>query len=119
MSDQDALWDRVYDSFKVHQIPGIDRTPQMALDRIAAKCIHLSFNDSNCVVQKKMLSLDDLRQLRTYHREDRPLREDGSIVVLVHAGQSFVIDGNKRVNKWAKAGSTEMRSVLIITPKGA
>jgi hypothetical protein len=117
MSDGDALWDQVRAAFEAHQIPGIDHTPQMALDRIAAKCIHLSFNDSNCTVREQALSLDDLRHLRCYHDNAHPERDGDSIVVLVHEGQRFVIDGNKRVNKWVKEGSTERRSALIIEPK--
>ena len=119
MSDTDALWVRVHAAFKAHQIPHIDLTPQMALNRIAAKCIHLSFDQSNCMVHEESLSIDDLRQLTRYPNEDPPQRDGGSIVVLVYEGQRFVIDGNKRVNKWLKEGSTELRSALIVEPHGA
>ena len=119
MSDTDALWERVRAAFGYHQIKGIDKTPQAALNRIAAKCIHVSFDPSNCTVHEEFLSLDDLRQLKRYHDKDRPLREDDPIVVLVYQGQRFVIDGNQRVNKWLKEGSTERRSALIIEPNGA
>ena len=104
MSETDAVWGRVRDAFKAHQIPGIDLTPQMALNRIAAKCIHLSFDPSNCRVYEESLSTDELRQLVRYHERDDPERDGGSIVVLVYKGQRFVIDGNKRVNKWVKGG---------------
>jgi len=117
MSNADALWKRVYDAFKWHQQPPRDPTPQAALNRIAAKCIRLSFDPSNCVVHEQFLSIDGLRQLKTYHNKDRPKRNGGSIVVLVHGGQKLVIDGNKRVNKWLNEASTERRSALIIEPK--
>lgn len=116
MSDTDALWVRVRAAFEAHQIPGIDHTPQMALDRIAAKCIHLSFNDSNCTVREECLLLDELRQLRRYHDNVHPKRDSGPIIVLVYEGQRFIIDGNKRVNKWVEQGSAEPRSALIIEP---
>ena len=120
MSDTDALWERVHDAFKAHQIEGIDHTTQMALDRIAAKCIRLSFNLLNCTVREEFLSLDDLRRLKRYdEKDDRPNRESGSIVVLVYKGERVVIDGNKRVNKWVKEGSSERRSALVIEPHGA
>jgi hypothetical protein len=117
MNDTDALWDRVRDAFKAHQIPGIDRTPQMALGRLAAKCILLSFNGSNCTVREEYLSLDELQQLIRYHDNAHAKRDGGPIVVLVYEGQRFVIDGNKRVNKWLKGGDTELRSALILEPK--
>ena len=119
MSDTDALWERVHDAFKAHQIEGIDHTTQMALDRIAAKCIRLSFNLLNCTVREEFLSLDELRQLKRYHDEDQPSQDWGSIVVLIYKGERVVIDGNKRVNKWVKKGSTELRSALVIEPHGA
>ncbi len=120
MSDTDALWNRVHAAFKAHQIPRIDLTPQMALNRIAAKCIHVSFDQSNCMVHEESLSLDDLRQLKRYdEKDDRPHREDGSIVVLVYEGERVVIDGRRRVNKWLKEVGIEPRSALIITPHSA
>ncbi len=119
MSDTDALWERVHDAFKAHQIEGIDHTTQMALDRIAAKCIRLSFNLLNCTVREEFLSLDDLRGLKRYHDEDQPSQDWGSIVVLIYKGERVVIDGNKRVNKWVKNGSAELRSALVIEPHGA
>lgn len=120
MSDPDALWARVYAAFEGHKQPPIDPTPQATLDRIAAKCIHVSFNRSNCTVHEEFLSLDDLRQLKRYdEKDDRPHREDGSIVVLVYEGERVVIDGRRRVNKWLKEGSIEPRSALVITPHSA
>ena len=119
MSDPDALWARVYAAFEGHKQPPIDPTPQATLDRIAAKCIHVSFNRSNCTVREESLSLDDLRQLKRYdENDDRPNWEGGSIVVLVYKGQRVVIDGRRRVNKWLNEGSTERRSALIIEPQG-
>ena len=119
MSDTDALWERVHDAFKAHQIEGIDHTTQMALDRIAAKCLRLSFNLLNCTVREEFLSLDDLRGLKPYHDEDQPSQDWGSIVVLIYKGERVVIDGNKRVNKWVNEESTVLRSALIIEPHGA
>ncbi len=120
MSDPDALWARVYAAFEGHKQPPIDPTPQATLDRIAAKCIRVSFAPSNCTVHEEFLSLDELRQLKRYdEKDDRPHREDGSIVVLVYEGERVVIDGRRRVNKWVNEGSTEPRSALIIEPHGA
>jgi hypothetical protein len=90
----------------------------MALDRIAAKCLHLSFNPSNCSVRETVLSLDELRPLKRYHTRDQldPQYEHGAIVVLVYHGERVVIDGNTRVNKWVNEHSTTPRSALIIEP---
>src|SRR5215813_5966003 len=100
MSDANILSSQIHTAFKAHQIQGIDRSPQMAMDRIAAKCIGLSFNSDNCDVLEELLCLDDLKQLRRYHKESNPKRDEGAIMVLIHNGQRYVIDGNKRVNKW-------------------
>ncbi len=121
MSDTDALWVQVRAAFQPHRIlPDIiDLTPQMALNRIAAKCIGLSFDPSNCTVREESLSLDDLRRLKRYdEKDDRPNRESGSIVVLVYKGERVVIDGRRRVNKWVNDESTVRRSALIIEPHG-
>ena len=120
MSNPDALWKRVYNAFKAHRISAEAQTPSVNLNRIAAKCIGIWFDPSNCTVHEEFLSLDDLRQLKRYdEKDDRPHREDSSIVVLVYEGERVVIDGRRRVNKWLKEGSIEPRSALIITPHSA
>ncbi len=119
MSDTDALWKRVDDAFKDHRLRLEDQTPQVNLNRIAANCIGIWFDSLNCTVHEVFLSLDELRQLKRYHDEDQPSRDWGSIVVLVYKGERVVIDGNKRVNKWVKEGSSERRSALVIEPHGA
>ncbi len=119
MNDTDALWKRVDDAFKDHRLRLEDQTPQVNLNRIAANCIGIWFDSLNCTVHEVFLSLDELRQLKRYHDEDQPSRDWGSIVVLVYKGERVVIDGNKRVNKWVKEGSSERRSALVIEPHGA
>ena len=123
MSEEDALWDRIYAAFVAHQKPWIDHTPQMALDRVAAKCIErigLSFNKSNCTVHEESLSFDALKRLRRHHGRSRvdPRFEDWALVILQYNGQRFVIDGNTRVNKWVNEESHISRLALIIEPRG-
>lgn len=89
----------------------------MAMDRIAAKCIGLSFNPDNCAVHEEVLSLDDLKQLKRYHKEDNPQRNGEPIIVLVYDGDRFVIDGNKRVNKWVNDEDVTPRRALIVKRK--
>ena len=117
MSEAEVLWSQIHAAFKAHQIPRIDQTPQMAMDLIAAKCIGLSFNPDNCDVNEVMLSLDDLKQLKRYHKEANPKRDGDAIVVLVHDGYQFVIDGNKRVNKWVNDEDATPRRALIVKVK--
>ena len=119
MSDTDALWKRVDDAFKDHRIRLEDQTPQVNLNRIAAKCIGIRFDSSNCTVHEEWLSPDELRRLKRFHDDNQPSRDWGSIVVLVYKGERVVIDGNKRVNKWVNEESTVLRSALIIEPHGA
>ena len=117
MSDADILWRQIHAAFEAHRIPGIDRTPQMAMDRIAAKCIGFSFSPDNCEVDEEVLSLDNLKQLKRYHKEANPARNDEPIIVLVYDGDRFVIDGNKRVNKWVNDEDATSRRALIVRMK--
>ena len=123
MSEPAALWDQVRAAFKAHQIKGIDHTPQMALDRIPAKGIRLSFNPDNCDVHEETLSLDNLTQLRRYSEDDdRPAdgyEDKEPIVVLAYQGQRIVIDGRRRVTRWINRNDPTLRRVLIIEPKPA
>ena len=48
----------------------------MALDRIAAKCMRLSFNPQNCDIHEEVLSLDDLEQLEVYDKIDTKAHQD-------------------------------------------
>jgi hypothetical protein len=121
MSDADAMWDQVYDAFKDHKIRPIDQSPQVNLNRIAAKYIGGSFDPSNCDIHEEVLTPDELRQLKRYSEDDAvPHRPDEEpIVVLVHNGQRFVIDGRRRVTKWLKEENPKSRLALIIEPKAS
>jgi len=115
MSDTDALWDQVYAAFDAHKVP---QTPQVTLNRIATKCIGLSFDPSNCDIHEEILTLDELRRLNRYSEDDdRPHWDVEPIVVLAYNGQRIVIDGRRRVTKWLKEGRTKPRLALIIEPR--
>ena len=115
MREDNDLWQRVYEGFAYQGDP----TPQIGLNRIAAKCLQLkttqSFDCSNCTVREVFLPLHEISQFDRHHERDRPRRESGSIVVLSYSGKHYVLDGHNRISKWMKEGSTELRSVLIIT----
>ena len=119
MSDSNPLWDEVHEAFKWHQNHLPDPNPQMALDRVEAKCIRLSFNPDNCDIREERLSLDELKQLVLYSNDDaashKPDKEP--IVILVYGGQRLVIDGRRRVTKWIKQNDHTPRRALIITSK--
>ena len=118
MNEAKDLWNRIYAAFEGHRILATDPDAQAALNRVAAKCLHLeqrrSFDPSNCVVREELLSVDALRQLELYHEQAFPLRDDPTIVVLSYEGRRVVVDGNNRVNKWLKAGGSEPRGAIII-----
>jgi hypothetical protein len=56
MSDASALWGRAYAVFEAQIVP---QPPQVNLNRIAAKCIGLSFDPSNCDILEEVLSPDN------------------------------------------------------------
>ena len=123
MKQGDVLWKQVYAAFKAHQIPDVDRTPQMAMDRITAKCIGLSsdcwvsFSQDNCNVYEVVLSLDDLKKLTCYHTRSIPLINGDPIILLLYGGDRYVIDGNNRVNKWVKEEDPTPRRALFLKSK--
>jgi hypothetical protein len=46
-----------------------------------------------------------------------PARTDLPLIVYEAAGQTYLIDGTKRVNKWESIGDEGPHPVLIIRPK--
>ena len=125
MSDVNVLWTQVHGAFKAHQIAPTDRTPQIAMNRIAAKCIGLSlipdcgefFSQDNCDVYEEVLSLDDLKRLKRYHTRANPLLNGDPIIVLLYGEDRYVIDGNNRVNKWVNDEDPTPRRALIVKTK--
>ncbi|MBI3356128.1 MAG: hypothetical protein HY038_05055 [Nitrospirae bacterium] len=101
-----------------HRVPPPDKTPQETLDRVAAKCIRVSFNPKNCKVRQETLSFEDLKGLKRYSEDDHhPSWEVDPIVVLVYQGRRFIIDGRRRVTKWVNEENTTPRRALIIEPR--
>lgn len=121
MSDIDPLWHQAYEAFTWHQHHLSDPTPQMALDRVAWKCIRQSFNPDTCNIHEERLTLEELKQLELYSKDDAaPHKPDKEpIVVLVYGGQRIVIDGRRRVTRWIKQNDPTLRHALIIEPKPA
>jgi hypothetical protein len=121
LSNAEALWRRIYESFHFHRfsVKPPDPDSQTALNRIAAKCIGVpgrSFDPSTCSVRAQVLSVEQLRQLRLHHTRSRPQRDEQPIVVLSFEGQLYVVDGNTRVNRWLADGSSQPRAAIIIEP---
>lgn len=122
MSETNILWHQALAAFAPHQLRGIDHTPQMALDRVAVKCLRISlklfFNSSNCNISQTLLPFSELDKLTRYDKLDaNPHCECEPIVVLVYNGQRYVIDGRRRVTKWLNEDSTKPRLALIIEPR--
>jgi hypothetical protein len=122
VADQKTIWKHIHASFKGHMKRGVDLSEQMALDRVAAKCIHrdgLSFNESNCLVREEMLTLDQLEKLKRHHQGVgiHRLYENQPIIVLIFESNRIVIDGNHRVNTWVQQQSTTPRFAFVIEPK--
>jgi hypothetical protein len=119
MRQGNELWDKARAAFAAHQLRGIDHTPQLALNRIAAKCLGISFDETSCAIREELLALDDLNTLEVFHDKDVPSQDHEPIVVLSFCGKRYVIDGNKRVNAWRKTGKPQTRRAIIIEPTDA
>jgi hypothetical protein len=120
----DELWQLALAAFKGHATS--PRTPdlQIALNRIAAKCIAKqpapvaqSFDPSNCSVHERQLLPEQLCELERYHCRSTTENDQEPVVVLLYYGRKIVIDGNTRVNKWCADGDSRLRSVIFITPR--
>jgi len=100
-------------------MPG-DLTPQIALERIAQKCLDLShrrrFDTSNCTVREALLSADALSNLKLYHNRANPNRLDDTVVLLRYEGKMVVIDGNNRVNMWRNSHAAGPFRAIVIEP---
>ena len=118
-TDRD-LWRQVHAAFHPHRL-GTDRDAQAALNRIAAKCLGSRevkpFDSANCTIRQDFLDSAELLVLKRYHDKRTPGRVHEPIVVLEYGGERWVIDGNKRVNKWIADGCTQSRLAIVITPK--
>jgi len=116
----DELWRQVAEAFEPHRL---DTDPDWlaALNRIAAKCLASGgasvFNSSSCAIRGQVLTPSQLSSLKTYRDKTTPGRIQEPIVVLEFAGESWVIDGNKRVNKWVAEHDTQPRRAVIITSR--
>ena len=117
MSDAEELWQQIHESFKHnHLIRGFDSDPQAAMDRVAMKCLGFSFNSTNCTVREEMLEAAALHKLVLKHGRTKPFHLKDPIVVLVYEGKRFVIDGNRRVNKWIKQKEKGPFKAIVVEP---
>jgi hypothetical protein len=111
-----SLWAEARAAFEGHRQPPRDPDAQAALNRIAAKCLRLSFDDTNCAIWEETLNLDDLNRLNVFHRNASPARDGEPIVVLSFQDKRYVIDGNRRVNAWRALGKPQNRRAIVIQP---
>jgi hypothetical protein len=116
---QEGVWREARAAFEAHPIPPIDPDAQAALNRIAAKCLRLSFDETTCDVREEQLSLADLSVLEVFHTRARPARDVEPIVVLSFRARRVVIDGGNRVNVWRASGKPQTRRAIIIEPTDA
>lgn len=118
MSDPEELWRQIRESFEWHRIRGFDSDAQAAMDRVAMKCLGYSFNDTNCTVREETLDETSLQKLKLrLGQTSEPRRSGGPIVLLRYGGEMYVIDGNRRVNKWIKQKSKGPFRAIVVEPK--
>ena len=110
------LWEQVHAAFEAHRIRGIDTDAQAALNRIAVKCLRISFDETNCTIREEVLDLDALRRLTVFHSKASPARDVEPIVILSFKGEQYVVDGNKRVNAWQATAKPQSRRSIVIEP---
>ena len=114
----DELWKEVYSQLKHHQKPGIDRTPLQALNRVLKK---VQFSDTPVVDPEKAkislrnLSRDEVASLRPHHKRSLPVRIRWPIVIVRYREESYIVDGNTRVNWWLASSDTDYMDAIEIT----
>jgi hypothetical protein len=113
-----GLWNEALSAFEGHRIPRIDVSAQAALNRIAAKCLGISFDSTNCDIREETLDLAALGRLIVFHDRASPKRDEEPIIILsFDEDDRYVIDGANRVNKWRTAGEPQSRRAIVIEPK--
>jgi hypothetical protein len=62
------------------------------------------------------LNAHQLPKLKRYHERDQPFHLRGPIVVLPYRGDSYVIEGNTRVNAWINRRLRGPFSAIVVQP---
>jgi hypothetical protein len=114
----DELWSQAHRAFEGHRL-AVDPNAQAALNRIAAKCLRISFDPTNCTIREAVLDAEALRQLHVFHNRASPASDHEPIVVLSFKGKEYVIDGNSRVNLWRRIDGPQLRRAIVIEPTQA
>jgi len=86
------------------------------MDRVAMKCLGVSFNHKNCTVREESLDNASLKGLVLRHKGTRPSYPGGPIVILLYKGKKYVIDGNNRVNVWIKQKISGPFRAIVVEP---
>lgn len=116
------IWCEIYSSFAYHTLTKKgDTNEKTALNRIATKCTKapdlMSIGPDTHSANEVFLVYDAFKKLVLYHDRDKPATESGSIIILAHNNEYFVIDGNTRSNKWLKEGFDGTKPAIIIQRK--
>jgi len=119
VNQEDELWRRARAAFEGHRNPPRDPDAQASLNRIAAKCLGISFDQTNCTIRETVLDVDALRRLTVSRTEAVPNRYEEPIVILAFKGVQYVIDGNRRVNAWLAQANPQPRRAIVIEPTEA
>lgn len=120
MISEQQIWQRIHQAFEAHRQRPSDINAQMAFERVAQKCLHLSdrrqFDSRNCTVRVEELSLADLDGLVVFHDRKNPAWKHGPLVVIQWGGDNVVIDGNNRVNLWREGGAPGPFEAIVVSP---
>jgi len=101
-----------------------DRIPLDVLNRLLAKNMgragpqktgHADVRPEQIASRREQWSTADLGKLRRGHGDPTGVDVACPIVLVEYAGETRVLDGNHRINRWVNANDTRMHSVIIHT----
>ena len=113
-----AVWEQLYCLLQHHQKKGRDNSPNDVLNRLFHEYVpqakQFRLNEQNCYLSMEVWSTTDLANVTRRHDRREPREENCPVVVLLYGTQSYMIDGNNRVNRWVTNNKSSHHNVVVV-----
>jgi hypothetical protein len=71
----------------------------------------------NCAIRREWLTPQQLSHFTRGHPRSAPKRVSGPLVVVEYQGETYMLDGTNRINRWLADGDREPHETVILTPQ--